>query len=219
MHIKALHTKNRSLSKIRSIRTLVQEHGNVQIETVRRQVLGGYAQWKRWREGASVESVFNMTRPKYPIKRYVEVLGYNSKKRFRSDYLGYGKVGYFDEAFEELSIDEICKNIGVNRRDIDEIEQMTKYKVEGAVYYLNANRRIIRVGERSRVSAFDYELKAMIKAIHSHPSGTSFSPKDVELTLGYGIKQSVAFNDVYVYSLTIDEDLHMDRRLIKNGSR
>ena len=46
-----------------------------QPEHVQRQVLGGYEQWKRWKEGASVESVFNMTRPKYPIRQYVDVLG------------------------------------------------------------------------------------------------------------------------------------------------
>ena len=53
-----------------------------------RQVLGGYAQWKKWKEGTPIERVFNMSRPKYPIKRYSEVLEYNSgMKKFNAKNL------------------------------------------------------------------------------------------------------------------------------------
>ncbi len=70
-----------------------------QSESVQRQVLGGYGQWKRWREGAPIEAVFNMSRPKYPIKRYVEVLGIKTVKQTgvngsKTTAMALGAMGY-----------------------------------------------------------------------------------------------------------------------------
>ena len=129
--------------------------------------------------------------------------------------MAQNKTGYFDEAFEALSLQEICRKVGVRKEDVDEIVAKTRFEVEGAVYYLDDGRRIVRLGEKRRVGVFLRELEKMRKMIHSHPSGASFSPKDVELALGYGIGHIVAFSDEYLYSLKIDKGTIVDDGLIK----
>ena len=45
-------------------------------ENQQRQILGSWEAWKKWREGASVEKIFNMARPKWRISRVVDALDY-----------------------------------------------------------------------------------------------------------------------------------------------
>ena len=125
----------------------------------------------------------------------------------------HNKTGYFDEEFKELSVDEICKRIDVDRKDIDEIVKKTKFEVEGAVYYKNNGDRVFVRGGKNYVDVpFGNYIE---KFIHSHPKSTSFSAKDIELAIENKIKHIVAFNDEYFYSLRLDRfDFDFDKMFL-----
>jgi len=150
-----------------------------------------------------IEKIFNAIRPNYPIRKYVDVFGKISKN-FKEDILKLNKLGYFDEDFEEISIDDICKKVGVDKKDIDEIIEKTKFEVEGAVYYRNGERFFVR-GKEDKVGIKASELYLISNFIHSHPKGTSFSMKDIELIIENEIPHITAFNDEYFYSLKIED--------------
>jgi len=145
----------------------------------------------------------------------VDVFGKISQN-FKEDYLKLNRVGYFDEQFEELTIDEICKKVSVDKKDIDEIIEKTGFEVEGGVAYLKDGERIFRKGENNRVAFTKNELMQMKKNIHSHPIGMSFSFRDIELMFLFQIEHLVVFNENFLYSLKIQEfDLNMLKE-IKN---
>lgn len=121
-----------------------------------------------------------------------------------NEYILKLKSGYFDEKFEELELNEICKRVGIDKKDIDEIVKKTKFKIEGAVYYKDKARFFVK-GEKDKIGIKVFELSLISKFIHSHPKGTSFSIKDIELMLENKISQIVAFNDEYFYSLKIED--------------
>ena len=125
-------------------------------------------------------------------------------KNFKENYLKYSKVGYFDDKFEELEMDKICQKIGIDKRDLDEIIKKTKFEVEGAVAYLKNGKRIFKKGEHNKVAFTKNELIMMEKNIHSHPSGISFSFRDIELMFLFQIRHLVVFNGEYLYSLKLD---------------
>ena len=116
----------------------------------------------------------------------------------------YKKIGYFDEIFEELTINEICKRIEIDKKDLDEIIEKTKFEIEGAVAYLENGKRIFRKGEIDKVAFSKNELIMMNKNIHLHPSGVSFSFRDIELIFLFQIEHLVVFNDEYLYSLKLN---------------
>jgi len=128
--------------------------------------------------------------------------------------LKYNRIGYFDEEFEELSVDEICKRIYVDRKDVDEIVKKTKFEVEGAVAYLGS-KRVFRIGKESEVGFTVAELIMMNKNIHSHSKSKSFSTDDVVIAIKHKIKHIVAFNDEYFYSLKFDRfDFDFDKMFL-----
>ena len=119
-----------------------------QSESVQRQVLGGYAQWKKWKEGAPIESVFNMTRPKYPIKRYMDILSpqksdsgsivmtikemlrqLREKERLIKDRI---VVGYLDDEIvkflEERGVPIHTKEIYLTHKGLSHLARDTKRK-------------------------------------------------------------------------------------------
>jgi len=54
----------------------------------KRQILGSENKLQDYRDGADVEGIFNRVRPKYPIKKYDDVLGYNKDmQRFTKEIL------------------------------------------------------------------------------------------------------------------------------------
>jgi len=163
-------------------------------------VLGSWSNWARWKDGKSAESIFNEVRPKYKIKRVNDII--SDRVQFKEGYLDYDKSGYFDEKFEELSIDDICKKLDVDIRDIKEIIDKTKFKVEGAVIYTDDERLFIS-GEKDKVPV-DIGLN-INTFIHSHPIGTSFSIYDVLNANNLHINKIIAFNDDFFYCLDIDK--------------
>ena len=50
-------------------------------EYVQRQILGSRQKLAEFKSGVSIESIFNRLRPKYPIQRYVDVLGRIAKSK------------------------------------------------------------------------------------------------------------------------------------------
>ena len=163
----------------------------------KKEILGSWDKLRDFQNGADIEEIFNRIRPKYPIRRYIDII----PKNFKENYLELNKSGYFDEKFQELDIKDICKKVGIDKKDIDEIIEKTNFKVEGAVYYRNGARFFIK-GKKSEVEI--PFIKNIEKFIHSHPQGTSFSAIDVELAIENKIPHIVAFNDEYFYSLKIE---------------
>ena len=126
--------------------------------------------------------------------------------------MDYDKSGYFDEKFEELSIDDICKKLDVDIRDINDISKKTNFTVEAGVFYANEERFFI-LGEKNYINIpTDINIE---KLIHSHPKGTSFSAEDIFVATEIGMSQIVAFNDVYFYSIIFDNPV-ISKNFIKN---
>jgi NAD+--asparagine ADP-ribosyltransferase len=153
----------------------------------------------RFKAGEDIEKIFNSLRPKYPIRKYISI--FNKKILFKEEYLHLNEDGYIEHEFKELSIEEICKVTGINKKDIDEIVNKTNYNVEGAVAYFYNGNRVFRKGKHNSVSFTKEELIKMKSLIHSHPSGTSFSTKDVANLLIFNLDYIVAFNKKYFYIL------------------
>ncbi len=129
--------------------------------------------------------------------------------------MNFNKIDYFDEDFKELKVSEICQKIKIDKKDLDEIIEKTKFKVEGAVYYKNNGERVFIRGKKNYIDVpFG---KYIEKFIHSHPRGTSFSAEDIELSIENKISQIVAFNDKYLYSLKFkDFNFDFDKEFVKS---
>jgi len=180
----------------------------------KRQILGSYDKLERFKRGKHPEEIFNEIRPKYPIRKYVDIIS----RKFKENYLQHSKTGYFDEEFEELSIDEICKRIDIDKKDVDEIIKKTKFEVEGAVYYKNNGDRVFVRGGKDYVEVpFGSYIE---KFIHSHPKGTSFSAEDILMAINNKTNHIIAFNDEYFYSLKLDRfDFDFDKMFLSALSK
>ena len=177
-------------------------------EDDQRKILGSWSAWRRWRSGTPAMAIWNGARPGYPIKRYSDIL----LAPFKEDYLRYKKTGYFDETFETLSVFDICRRVGIDKSDIDEIAKKTNYEIEGAVYYEEGGERVFVLGEKEYVST---PPNIYIDSfIHSHPGGTSFSVEDILLAKKHRIKHIVAFNHEYFYSIKFNGNRAIDNHLI-----
>ncbi len=184
-------------------------------ENEQKEILGTYDMLNRFKAGEDIEKIFNTIRPKYPIKRYVDLFGKISQK-FKENFLDLNKVGYFDENFKEVEIDKICKKVGISLKDIKEIEEKTRFKKEGAVIYLKDKKRIFLEGLKDRVEVKLSILPKIDKLIHSHPRGTSFSVIDIELAIENRIRHLVAFNDEYFYSLKFEKfDFDFENQFVR----
>ncbi|BCD61367.1 hypothetical protein NitYY0826_C0206 [Nitratiruptor sp. YY08-26] len=52
-----------------------------------KKILGSYQKLEEFRQGEDIERIFNRLRPKYLIRRYEEVMGYNSSmKKFKEKF-------------------------------------------------------------------------------------------------------------------------------------
>ncbi len=178
----------------------------------RRNILGSHNKLQKFYDGESVESIFNMSRPKYPIRKYSDVFRYNSEmKTLKSDYLSYNKSGYYDSiGLTEGEKSEILSHLGVNHGDINDIVKKTAYKVEGAVIYKNAKRYEIIGKFKDRVEV-PVELLHNAHVIHSHPLGESFSVEDILEVVKNKSKSIVAFNDEYIYKMTNNIQLENEK--------
>ena len=179
-----------------------------------KEILATKKMLKRFEEGEDIEKIFNAIRPKYTIRKYVDVFS-NISEKFKEDYLNLNKIGYFDEKFEELKIDEICERVGIDKKDIDEIIKKTNFEVEGAIYYKKNGDRVFVKGGKNYI---DVPFANFIdKFIHSHPTGTSFSAEDVIMAIENKIIHIIAFNDEYFYSLKFkDFNVDFDEEFIKS---
>jgi hypothetical protein len=186
-------------------------------EAQQREILGTYDMLNRFKGGEDIESIFNTVRPKYPIRKYVDVFGKMSKS-FKEDFLNLNKVGYFDEEFEKLSLKKICKKVDIDIKDIEEIAKKTNFEVEGAVYYRSDGKRVFVSGEKNKIEIpFARNIN---KLIHSHPKGTSFSVEDVISMLDNKIFHIVAFSDEYFYSLKVTNfNFDFDERFFKTFNK
>ena len=201
----------------KSWKKAVKDTMNKYNEAQQREILGTYDMLNRFKGGEDIESIFNIVRPKYPIRKYVDVFGKMSKS-FKEDFLNLNKVGYFDEEFEKLSLKKICKKVDIDIKDIEEIAKKTNFEVEGAVYYRSDGKRVFVSGEKNKIEIpFARNIN---KLIHSHPKGTSFSVEDVISMLDNKIFHIVAFSDEYFYSLKVTNfNFDFDERFFKTFNK
>ena len=166
----------------------------------KRAIVGSFAKLLEFEQGAEIEGLFNRVRPKYPIQKYSDVLGYNGgMKTFKSNYLKYSKSGYFDmTGIVSDNLMSILDKTDIKKIDIDEIKKVTQYKIEGAIVYNNQKRELF-IG--SSVDRVEIPINIIENAdiIHSHPIGVSFTVEDILEVITENANSIVAFNDEYLY--------------------
>jgi len=119
--------------------------------------------------------------------------------KFKSNYLKYNKDGYYDiNGLNKINYNEILKTTGIDTAFIEQIENKTKYKVEGAIIDNNEKSIYIKGIDKNRVDIPTNIIKGS-NIIHSHPNGMSLSAEDVIETITFSAKSVTAFNDKYLY--------------------
>lgn len=120
-------------------------------------------------------------------------------KTFKSVYSKYNKIGHYDESgIKNILFNEINNIKNINRNDMIEIANRTKYNIEAAIVNNGSKHFYIEGINRNRVdikTALIYESDI----IHSHPNGTSLSAEDIVETITFQGKSITAFNDNYIY--------------------
>jgi len=115
--------------------TAVKETMNRFSEKEQREILGSYEKLMRFKAGEDIEKIFNSIRPKYPIKRYVDILegkGYNSFIRKYEEAI-LKKFENFDVGSKENAIENfksIWNNLKTYEKHIKKRKEMGHIKDE-----------------------------------------------------------------------------------------
>ncbi|WP_281950268.1 hypothetical protein [Nitrosophilus kaiyonis] len=138
-----------------------------------KEILGSYQKLEEFKKGEDIERIFNRLRPKYPIRKYSEVIGYNfGMKKFKTKYLkneyGYlignisselAKILTSVETKVVLSEESLRKNLD-HHKDLTEEDYLKLDEIIGRTHF------IAKDGEKTLAIAFysddmyHYALKA-----------------------------------------------------------
>ena len=167
-----------------------------------RQIVGSYEKLQEFKNGVDIVELFNRVRPGYKIGVYKDLfdnVDNNEMIKFKSNYLKYNKDGYYDiNGLNKINYNEILKITGIDTAFIEQIENKTKYKVEGAIIDNNEKSIYIKGIDKNRVDIPTNIIKGS-NIIHSHPNGMSLSAEDVIEAITFSAKSVTAFNDKYLY--------------------
>ena len=161
----------------------------------RRNILGSHNKLQKFYDGESVESIFNISRPKYPVQRYGDVLGYNVK--METTFKDFG------DALKETTITKTTvthKKFGKYNKYFNDIILSTKNKIENAVIIRNdVFIKHIKSMKKNSVEVPPHLILNSV-VIHNHPSGTSFSEDDILLGIEHKAEKLIVFHpDTYIY--------------------
>ncbi len=116
-------------------KTAVKETMNRFSEKEQREILGSYEKLMRFKAGEDIEKIFNAIRPKYPIKRYVDILKgveYNSFMRKYEEAI-LKKFENFDVGSKENTIESfksMWNNLKAYEKHIKKRKEMGHIKDE-----------------------------------------------------------------------------------------
>ncbi len=65
--------------------------------------MGSYEKLAEFKNGKDIEELFNRLRPKYPIRKYTDVVGYNSKMKHIEQKI-LSRVAYFEANTKEDAV-------------------------------------------------------------------------------------------------------------------
>ena len=138
-------------------------------------IAGSFDKLRQFKEGASLESIFNSVRPNYPIKKYSEVFGYNGgMKTFMEKYsknkFGY-EVGKISAVLSEillsntqkvtLSEDTLKKNLS-HHPDLTEDDYLLLDEIVGKTHFVakDGDRTVAVVLNKNNNQLYHYALKS-----------------------------------------------------------
>jgi len=173
----------------------------------RRNILGSHNKLQKFYDGESVESIFNISRPKYPVQRYGDVLGYNVGMKF----LNKKNISMIEKKAIDLWSNS-AKNAGIIKnivkKNFTNLEtQEIKFK-DTAIIILNMfgkydsefakNKPLYRGKSFYIQKTKDKELynDYVSRLYVAHNNGTDFVPDDVFRSATKSKTEALKFSDI-----------------------
>ncbi|NPA63949.1 MAG: hypothetical protein GXO16_03135 [Epsilonproteobacteria bacterium] len=153
-------------------------------EYEKKEILGSRARLMRFEAGEDIERLFNATRPKYPIRRYVDVLGRIAKSK-EDVALSIGQMLQEIRQKKRLSIDKIT--VGELSDEIVEFLRKQNVSIHTKSIFLTAKglSHLARESKKKRGAGLSDEDIKRIPEILSRPSRVLFDARTSKLNLLY----------------------------------
>ena len=144
--------------KRKSFKEAVKETMNRFSRKEQKEIVATKEMLKRFEEGENIEKIFNAIRPKYPIKKYIDIfkgVEYNSFMRKYEEKI-LEKFNNFDVSSKEKAIESFKKLWNNEKSYVKHLEKRKKLKhIEDELDYLNKTLKCLENSKECLIAVYD----------------------------------------------------------------